>query len=251
MEGWIKLHRKLLENDIWHDVTTFRLFTLLLLKASYQDGLKINGITVNKGQYIRSYSKLAEDLTYKEGRGFKSIAKSTISKSVKKLIDNQMIQTEDTLSGTLFTIINYTKYQELDSQNEVKSSLKIVPNQEDAPAFEQIENKFIQYRARGFDPSLSDVQAISRLLKQDIPIDSILKWMDEINQKYQSNNPGQTIGSFAYYERVIMNSLEKKQQKASNVTPFPKPRKETSMDAIARFAQKHGVTLGGMKDGNE
>ncbi|MFJ7949989.1 hypothetical protein ACIQZG_00515 [Lysinibacillus sp. NPDC096418] len=65
MGGWIKLHRKVLDNEIWCDVTVFRLFTLLMLKATHQE-LKVRGQTLKRGQYVRSYSKLAEDLAYRE-----------------------------------------------------------------------------------------------------------------------------------------------------------------------------------------
>jgi hypothetical protein len=48
VKGWIKLHRKILDNELWHDVTTFRLFTLLLLRAVHQDGVKIKGIELKR-----------------------------------------------------------------------------------------------------------------------------------------------------------------------------------------------------------
>lgn len=253
MEGWVKYHRKILENDIWYDVTSFRLFTYLLLQASHQDGVKINGIEVNKGQYIRSYSKLAEDLAYKEGRGSKKLAKSTISKSVKKLVDSQMIETKDTEYGTLFTIVNYCKYQ--DSNNHIERDQEKVgttspPEEIDVPAFDQIENKFIQQRAAGLVISASDAQAINEVLRLGIPLETILKWMDTIYEHYIQRNNGRTIRAFKYYEEAIKTQQQKLQQPKTNVTPFPKQKKENSIDALARFAQKHGVKLGGTQDGN-
>lgn len=113
MEGWIKLHRKIVEHEIWNDVTTFRLFMLLLLKASYHD-INYKGIHIKKGQYIRSYSKLAEDLSYKEGRGVKKYSKHTIYKSVKKLIESGMVTVQETELGTLFNIVNYDEYQRIE-----------------------------------------------------------------------------------------------------------------------------------------
>lgn len=111
MSGWIKLHRKILDNEIWNDVTTFRLFTLLLLRASHKDGIKTKSIVINRGQYLRSYSKLAEDLEFKEGRGFKKVSKSTIKRSVQKLIDAGIVTVSETDSGTVFTIVKYEDYQ--------------------------------------------------------------------------------------------------------------------------------------------
>ncbi|WP_084245188.1 DnaD domain-containing protein [Planomicrobium okeanokoites] len=111
MQGWIKMHRKILENDLWHDITAFRLFTLLLLKASHKDGVKTAGIEVNRGQYLRSYSKLSEDLEYLDGRSRKKVPKSTIERKVKKLVDAGIVSVCETFCGTLFTINKYESYQ--------------------------------------------------------------------------------------------------------------------------------------------
>jgi DnaD/phage-associated family protein len=118
VQGWIKLHRKILDNEIWHDITTFRLFTLLLLHAAHKDGVKIKNIELQRGQYLRSYSKLAEDLEFKEKRGYKKVSKSTILRSVKKLIEEEMIAVNETDYGTVFTILKYQEYQGFDEDNE-------------------------------------------------------------------------------------------------------------------------------------
>lgn len=110
LEGWIKLHRKITEHEIWADVTTFRLFMLLLLKSTHQD-YDYRGMKLKPGQFIRSYSKLAEDLSYREGRGYKQVSKNTISKAIKKLITNGMVSVQETEVGTMFTVLNYQYYQ--------------------------------------------------------------------------------------------------------------------------------------------
>ncbi|MED2940682.1 DnaD domain protein [Cytobacillus horneckiae] len=127
MQGWIKLHRQILDNDLWHDVTTFRLFTLLLLRASHKDGIKIKSIVLKRGQYLRSYSKLAEDLEYKEKRGLKKVSKSTILRSVKKLVESGMVNVNETEYGTLFTITKYQEYQGLETDYETVNETDIEP----------------------------------------------------------------------------------------------------------------------------
>lgn len=116
-QGWVKLHRKLLDSELWNDVTTYRLFTYLILSASHQDGTKINGVAVNRGQWIRSYRKLAEDLSYKEGRGLKQYSIHTIKKCVDKLVKSQRVSILETEVGTLFTIVNYAFYQGFEDVN--------------------------------------------------------------------------------------------------------------------------------------
>lgn len=118
MQGWFKLHRELFETDLWHDVSTLRLFLYLLSQATHKEGIKTNGIELKRGQYIRSYRKLADDLSYKEGRGYKKYSLSTIKSCVNKLIDSERVNVKETEVGTLFTIVNYAKYQDIDEGNK-------------------------------------------------------------------------------------------------------------------------------------
>src|SRR5690606_30295999 len=114
--GWIRLDREMFESDIWHDVTTFRLFVYLLAKASYKDGVKMSGIELKRGQYLRSYRKLAEDLAYKEGRGTKTYSLKTIKKCIEKPISAGRVNVQETEQGTLFTIVNYSKYHDFSEE---------------------------------------------------------------------------------------------------------------------------------------
>jgi len=125
MSGWIKLHREIFDSDIWNDVTTFRLFIYLIGKASHQDGVKHKGIVLNKGQYVRSYRKLVDDLAYKEGRGFKKYSLNTIKKCVDKLIESERVNVQETELGTLFTIVNYAKYQHFDDDKKRSENTQI------------------------------------------------------------------------------------------------------------------------------
>ncbi|GAA0454175.1 hypothetical protein [Alkalibacillus silvisoli] len=107
MTGWVKLERNLLEEEVWTDLLAFRLYTFLLLKASHQEQFKYGGIVLKRGQYIRSYSKLQEDLRYKAGRGTTLVSKSTINRTIKRLVKLELISVEHTIEGTLFTVLNY------------------------------------------------------------------------------------------------------------------------------------------------
>ncbi|OEH53144.1 hypothetical protein AQ616_17850 [Oceanobacillus sp. E9] len=122
MTTWFKVYREIFDSDLWHDVTTFRVFIYLIGKASFKDGFKYKGITLDKGQYIRSYRKLADDLSYKEGRGYKKYSLNTIKRCVQKLVDAERLNVKETELGTLFTILNYAKYQDLEDSNESKEN---------------------------------------------------------------------------------------------------------------------------------
>jgi phage replication O-like protein O len=71
--------------------------------------------------------------------------------------------------------------------------------------FQLIANKFIQRRAHGFDLSPEDELAIRRLLDDNIPIDTILKYIDEIFDEYEPKHRLDYIKSFKYLEKVILD----------------------------------------------
>jgi hypothetical protein len=105
MCGWVKLNRDVIEVDLWKEVVPFRLYLLLLTQATREDGRMVSGIPLKRGQYIRAYSKLVEDLGYREGRGEKQYSKSTIKRSVDKLVKKGLITAVETNMGTLFTLL--------------------------------------------------------------------------------------------------------------------------------------------------
>lgn len=205
MQGWIKMHRRITEHEIWSDVTTFRLFTLLMLKASHKDGIKVRGVEINRGQYLRSYSKLAEDLEYKEGRGYKKVAKSTILRSVKKLVEEGMVSVRETERGTLFTVSKYHEYQGFEGDNEtvnetVNEPLTERTQNEDATKTQQEQElKNLSTKEslpttattapaavpeNGFAKALQTFEA--NLCKlSPLQIESLGKWFDDFGESYE------------------------------------------------------------------
>lgn len=245
MQGWVKMHRKILENELWQDVTAFRLFTLLLLKASHKDGIKTAGIEVNRGQYLRSYSKLSEDLAYMEGRGLKKISKSTIERKVKKLVDAGIVSIRETLHGTLFTIVKYESYQgneetprnDSGTDNETKlgrprddggtkvgqeqelKNLRIkesLPTSLPEPASPEMQtseieyteallNRYVQLRAYGFDPTPKDRVTAREIKLAGVPLETAIKAMEKKFADYKPTNPRDRINSLSYCAGAILD----------------------------------------------
>lgn len=257
MQGWIKLHRKILENEIWHDVTTFRLFTLLLLQAVHKDGVKVKGIELKRGQYLRSYSKLAEDLEYKEKRGYKKVSKSTVLRSVKKLVDEGIVSVNETDYGTVFTILKYHEYQGFDDDSETPIETENEPlsernrnvietlskqeqelknlrikefNTSTKDPVDVIAEKFIDLRTvaegRSVYPTTKDYEAIARIVARGMPLPQTIKLLEQCFAEYKERQPNGTIKAFGYCEKYIMDhyealvAREQAKEAAKNVKPF-------------------------------
>lgn len=202
-----------------------------------------------RGQLRARVKDLAEIFGHSE-----NIIRACINRLVEEgFIEKKRLKGSE---GLLITVVNYSEYQSLETYQKSKETqieppkgLVQLPENESSP-FDQIENKFIQQRGSGLNISASDAQSIHEVLKLGIPLETILEWMDTIYQHYIKRNNGRTIRAFKYYEEAIKTQQQKLQQPKTNVTPFPKQKKENSIDALARFAQKHGVKLGGTQDGN-
>lgn len=118
MSGWVKLTKQFTNDELWFNVTAFRLYAWILLKSSYADGIVLNGMRLKKGQYIRAYSQLSEDLMYIEGRSKKALAKSTIKRAVDKLVQKGLLMVEETPLGTLFTVVNSEDFKCMDGTDD-------------------------------------------------------------------------------------------------------------------------------------
>ncbi|MEH7392433.1 DnaD domain protein [Bacillus sp. JJ1474] len=208
MQGWFKLHRELFETDLWHDVSTFRLFLYLISQASHRDGVKTKGIELKRGQYIRSYRKLADDLSYKEGRGYKKYSLSTIKSCVNKLIESERVNVQETEVGTLFTIVNYAKYQDLESDSEetpntqneeVRTNAELTPNEvrtnpEQEQELKNLRNKELKNTTTTTAPE-NPVQLFEKLLCRLSPNQShsLFQWVDDFEGKTEIVNEAITI----------------------------------------------------------
>lgn len=104
-QGWICVHRKLLEWEWFDDHNTFRLFMYLMLKANHQDK-NWKGILIKRGQHLTSLDKIVI------GSG---LSKSQIRTSIKKLKSTHEIAHHTNAQHTVITIINYDLYQASDT----------------------------------------------------------------------------------------------------------------------------------------
>ena len=116
MEGWISLHRKIMENPILNRsrvYSNFEAFIWLLLKANHKDNKFVLGtdiLEVKRGQLMTSQKKLCRQFKW---------GSTKLRTFLKLLQSDKMIELKVTPKATQITVCNYDTYQ--DSQNENKS----------------------------------------------------------------------------------------------------------------------------------
>jgi len=109
MQGWIKLHRSLLDWGWWDDPNTTRLFLYLLLKANHSDK-SWKGTLVKRGQLITGRISLSN----KTG-----LTQQQIRTSLTKLKSTSEITIKTTNKYSLISINNWDNYQQ-DNQQTTK-----------------------------------------------------------------------------------------------------------------------------------
>lgn len=77
------------------------------------------------------------------------------------------------------------------------------PNEAEISSFKQIEAKYIQRRARGFDLMPNDITVIEQLLQDGIPVDTILQGIDKAFDEYKPRFKNDRIKSMTYCEPII------------------------------------------------
>ena len=101
MEGFIRLHRSLMQWEWYKDETTMRLFIHCLLNANIKES-NHKGRVINRGSFVSGRFVLAEEL---------GSTPSKIRTSLKKLQASKEIEITIDARGTIISVLNYDNYQ--------------------------------------------------------------------------------------------------------------------------------------------
>ena len=143
MKGWIKLHRKILDNGVFADAELLKVFVWCLLKANISESEKnVYGAKLKQGQFITGRSSASEELYIKP---------STVHDRLKRLQRMGYIKLKSTNKYTVISVLKFKQYQ----VSEQKKSVKPIEERfnsffEEAWGFvsqydESVLNSFISY----------------------------------------------------------------------------------------------------------
>lgn len=113
MEGWIKVHRKLLENPIiTKDSDYLSVWIYLLLNTTHKEYdtlFKGKRITLQKGQLLTGIISISKKL---------KINKDKVQRILKSFENDKQIEQQTSNRNRLISIVNWNEYQEFDKQND-------------------------------------------------------------------------------------------------------------------------------------
>ena len=158
-EGWVKLHRSVLNLPVFDEPELLRLWLYLLLKASHQPRDLPVGQTIvhlQPGQLITGRKRIAQDLDINEAR---------VRRQLKRLALHQLVDTKATNKYTLVTLMNWDFFQSGDQQNDQQTANKRPTNDQQNGHKQECNNKKEKNEKKGVPragfapPTLAEVQS--------------------------------------------------------------------------------------------
>lgn len=119
MDGWIKLHRKLLDWRWFNDGNTLKVFLYILLQANHEKK-SWKGIEILPGQMIFGRERLSETL---------DISEQSLRTIITRLKSTSEITTKSTNKYTVVTVVNWESYQNEGKKSTNKSTNKLTYHQ--------------------------------------------------------------------------------------------------------------------------
>lgn len=184
MEGWIKIHRKLLDNPITcKDSDYLSVWIYLLLNATHKEHdvlFKGKRITLQKGQLITGIISISRKI---------KIDKNKIQRILKSFENDKQITQQTSNKNRLISIINWNEYQDIDKQND-----KQVINNWETSDKQVITNKN--------DKNIKNDKNVTTIVG-----DSCVDGLQEVIDFYNNN-----IGLITPYGLEILNDYAKEMQ---------------------------------------
>ena len=160
--GFITLHRKILDWEWYDDLNTTRLFIHCLLRANHKDN-NWRGILIQRGSFLTSINTLSKET---------KLSTSQIRTSIKKLKSTSEIASKSQAQYSVITMLRYDQYQTNDKVNDkpVTSQSQtndkpVTTNNNDNNDNNNNKNKRV---SRFTPPSLEDVKSYCIIRKNNI-----------------------------------------------------------------------------------
>lgn len=177
-EGWIKTHRKLLDNPRFRDGDWLKVWVWMLLNAShggYDVLFRGERITLKAGQFTAGRKQIAE----KTG-----VSENKVYRILETLKNEQQIEQQISNACSLFTITKWDDYQNNQQQNEQPANNQSTTSEQPANTNQEckegIEGK--EKKRDGFQPPTME-EANLHAAKIGLPAAEVLKFFAH----YESN----------------------------------------------------------------
>ena len=184
-------------------------------------------IVTEEGTFSKS-RKLAFNKDYDTWR-----LQSTKESTVSGIADTTVSKNADTtVSETAYSTVSEFAYQEIKNINkDLNKNIDDDIGDAHAQSFQLIANRYIQRRGKGLSLSPKDEAAIEKLLQEQIPLDDILKLIDQVFDEYEPKFNGDEIHSFEYVRKVLLSKYHGQKGEDTDGGTIRKHRRGVSRSA--------------------
>lgn len=250
MNGAFLMSREIFEHDVFTDIKKFRIFFWIIGHAVFsENGVTKGGIQINRGQYLRSYRNLREDLVYFEKNAEKYYALSTIKDKIQDLVKEGSLTIEETRLGTLFTVVNYEQYQGFekyknsekeDTPNTKRTATEQQPNNNNLDIKDikdistttttrqgssgptdyqrRLLHRYVELRGSGLFHSPKDQQEAMAIESAGVPFEMAISVLESKFAEFTPRHAKDKINSLSYCTGAILDAhyRETQQQGSAN-----------------------------------
>ena len=220
--GWIKLHRKILDWEWYDDTNVSRLFIHFLLTANLKDS-KWHGIEIKRGQLIVSLEDISNKL---------HLTRQQYRTALSKLKSTNEITTKTTNRFTLVTICKYESYQCSEFANQPTGQPTEQPTDNQQITNKQPHNKNNK-NIRKKEDNKEDIFANAHISEKDATKVAPIKTIDERKSEFF-----QSLRQYVpiYGDKMIQEFYDYWSESSENARKFRK-EKQTTWDTAKRLAR--------------
>ena len=119
-DGWIKIHRKIMDWEWYDNQAMVQIWVHLLLEANYEPK-KWHGITIERGQLVTTLDYLSSTT---------GLSVQQTRTCLDRLASSQQITRKSTNKYTIITICNYDSYQSIEDAEQQTNNNQITNEQQ-------------------------------------------------------------------------------------------------------------------------
>lgn len=272
-QGFISLHRKLMENPLWCDSNYLKLWIYCLFKASHKEHEILVGnqlIKLQRGQFVTGRKSLAEDLN-KGVKPDQQLSEKSWGRYLKNLEKWQMLSIKVTNKFSVVTIDKYDFYQgvwnQVDHQTDQQLTNKCPTTDQQLTTNNNVNNGNKEKRHKQVYDETSSYFQLAQLFYEQILTNNadykkpnLQTWSDDIRKMVEID--GRTEEQVKYlikwvqqdefemvnvlspaklrkrFDQLVLKVKREKEKKVSPLEPRREPKRNN--DHIEKMKKLHG-----------
>lgn len=186
-DGFIKLHKRILNSSLQHDNNAFIVFVTLLLMAHHKDNqgsIRLNKkqVSVNRGQLVISRNELARYLNMKP---------STIRNTLGRLQVDNRVDIQSDKHNSLITICKWEEYQGREDKAEDIKRTTGGQLEDNTPLSQKNKERRIKKKTYSdfeyLEPELTEFVKMRKLIKKPMTDEAIKRLVARLTKLHPDN----------------------------------------------------------------